>query len=1368
MRFTLYLVTPRKVTLSTLVTLTLLIIAVAVLPLINWQAKTAAAEAPKPLAVQSVWQTPWQLGVRNRSNRHKIHVQDLQLADQLVAQGAHVIADYGTYRLLETNTALAQSLTPGVQAEIHDDNNLILLNAGALDTTSSEIRARRSTRSVKSVARNGVAARAMRLVQFVGPVQPEWYSALEKTGAQIVTYIPNNAYLVYGEAGAIDRVQDWAARTAYVQWDGDYRDEYKYDAVALKAASALSEKEEKQKAGAKKLSSAAGGKQPQGSQNLPEYVQVQLVADVAQNKLTKDSIKTSVGDTGVIREYAISKYLNITVRLPTGLLAEVFAKRLANSRDVVTVERYLIPTKQDERQDQIIAGNLTGNTPNPGDYLAYLASKGLTQAQFTASNFAINVSDSGIDNATTSPNHFALYTGGSFANSSRVIYNRLEGTPNAGSTLAGCDGHGNLNTHIIGGFVPTGTVSGVNFGIGPHADASGFRYGLGVAPFVKVGSSVVFDPGIFTNPNFANLESRAYQDGARISSNSWGSSLNSYTTDSQAYDFLVRDAQPATSVNPTAGNQEMVIVFAAGNQGSGANTVGSPATGKNVITAGASENVHAFGAADGCGTADTGADKLNDIIGFSSRGPTSDGRIKPDLMAPGTHVSGGVAQASQVAPAGTGTGAQLACFNANGVCAGPGTSNFWPLAQQYYTASSGTSHSTPAIAGAAALVRQQFINASMNPASPAMTKAVLMNGAKYMTGTGANDNLYSNNQGMGLVNFNNFFDHFVTPTVFHDQVAGETFTATGQTRVFTGTVADNTKPFRVTLAYTDAPGATSGNAFNNNLDLTVTVGGNTYKGNVFTGANSVTGGVADTRNNAEGVYLLAGVTGPYVVTVTATNINSDGVPNSGGALDQDFALVIYNANQALLPVIAATGSMLTAESCMPANSAVDPGEMVTVSLSVQNFGTANTTAATTGTLQATGGVTAPSAAQNYGVLTAGGAAVSRSFTFTVDSLAACGSTVTASLQLQDGASNLGTVTYTFQVGALGAPTTATYSSGNLTTPIPDEGTVEVPLVITDMGVVQDVNVRLRLNHTFDSDLDIFLVAPDNTVIALSTGNGGGGANYGSGANDCSSTQTVFDDAAATAITAGVVPFAGTFRPEQLLSGLNGKNLNGTWKLRVTDIAADDVGIIGCFSLEITRANYVCCTMLRIDTVAPAAGRTAGGQQIVLTGAFANLASVLVGGVAASWSYRNGTSEITVTTPAHVVAPVSIDLTPVSGTGFSKTNAFAYLPLTFTDNTLVAGATTAKVQHIYELRQAVDALRAVAGLPVAPWTDEVLLPTGTAIKAVHITELRTYLENAAAPLGYSPGSYTDPTLSSGMVIKRVHIEELRQRIRNLAG
>src|SRR5205085_9329462 len=74
-----------------------------------------------------------------------------------------------------------------------------------------------------------------------------------------------------------------------------------------------------------------------------------------------------------------------------------------------------------------------------------------------------------------------------------------------------------------------------------------------------------------------------------------------------------------------------------------------------------------------------------------------------------------------------------------------------------------------------------------------------------------------------------------------------------------------------------------------------------YKGNVFSGQYSKAGGTADAKNNVESVFLPAGLTGDFTVLVTAANINSDGVPNEAPSLDQDFALVIYNATATTVP-----------------------------------------------------------------------------------------------------------------------------------------------------------------------------------------------------------------------------------------------------------------------------------------------------------------------------------------------------------------------------------------------------------------------------------------------------------------------------------
>ena len=94
-------------------------------------------------------------------------------------------------------------------------------------------------------------------------------------------------------------------------------------------------------------------------------------------------------------------------------------------------------------------------------------------------------------------------------------------------------------------------------------------------------------------------------------------------------------------------------------------------------------------------------------------------------------------------------------------------------------------------------------------------------------------------------------------------------------------------------------------------------------------------------------------------------------------------------------------------------------------------------------------------------------------------------------------------------------------------------------------------------------------------------------------------------------------------------------------------------------------------------------------------------------------------------------------------------------------------TTVKAQHILELRKAVDAMRAVAGLSGAPWNDPALA-AGYTIRAVHITDLRTFLDDASTRLGFATSPYMDPGLTTGFVIKRIHIEELRQRIRIIAG
>ena len=108
----------------------------------------------------------------------------------------------------------------------------------------------------------------------------------------------------------------------------------------------------------------------------------------------------------------------------------------------------------------------------------------------------------------------------------------------------------------------------------------------------------------------------------------------------------------------TAGEQSMLFVFAAGNAGSGASTIGTPSTAKNILTVGASENYRPSDEdglwTDGCAIDNTGADNAMDVIAFASRSPVKGTRIKPEIIAPGTHIHG--------------TASPSSLYNRSGVC----------------------------------------------------------------------------------------------------------------------------------------------------------------------------------------------------------------------------------------------------------------------------------------------------------------------------------------------------------------------------------------------------------------------------------------------------------------------------------------------------------------------------------------------------------------------------------------------------------------------------------------------------------------------------------------------------------------------------
>ena len=132
-----------------------------------------------------------------------------------------------------------------------------------------------------------------------------------------------------------------------------------------------------------------------------------------------------------------------------------------------------------------------------------------------------------------------------------------------------------------------------------------------------------------------------------------------------------------------------------------------------------------------------------------------------------------------------------------------------------------------------------------------------------------------------------------------------------------------------------------------------------------------------------------------------------------------------------------------------------------------------------------------------------------------------------------------------------------------TSPILDNVTVDIPIAVSGLSpaTLDTVNfgleqVCINLNHSYDGDLTISLVAPDGTVVTLSPEAGGSGDNF---------TNTCFRWDASTPIADGTAPFTGTFKPAGQMGLVNnGQNGNGTWKLRIRDGYNNDQGnVLGC-------------------------------------------------------------------------------------------------------------------------------------------------------------------------------------------------------------
>lgn len=637
------------------------------------------------------------------------------------------------------------------------------------------------------------------IVQFVGPVKSEWGESVRELGGNIGDYVPDNAFLVRMTPG----VKDQVSQLDFVRWVGPYQPAYKISPPTLRNAEIKIE-----------------AYKPTSMGNI--RVVVHKTDDMA-------AVRQEVERLGGTIISAEKEFLLIS-------LDTVHIKELAGLPSVQWIEPYARPKLFND-----VAAGIIGVQPVWNNH-------GLDgRGQIVA------VADTGLDKGVNDTTMHDDFRG-------RIVFihNRR------GDAADRRTGHG---THVAGSVLGNGSRS--------NGDIRGIAFNAQLV-FQAAGDDLAGIPD-----DLNALFQQSYNDGARIFSNSWGSTgdwpdsiYSQYTSHSRAVDNFIWN------------HKDAIILFAAGNEGRVSNPIDGvidpdslcvEATAKNCITVGASENNRPHGSVPAPGydisygtgwwadfmvppiSTDHVSNNPDGMAAFSSRGPTDDGRIKPDVVAPGTNI---LSIRSSVA-AGTGWGL-LPEGDAR---------------RDFYMFNGGTSMATPITAGTAALVRQYLQNACLLNPSAALIKAMLIHGAVPMAGqyeTPEVGTVPNNDEGWGRINLDQtLFPTYPTKLEFRDSAADAV--STGELRNYTFSVINTSVPFRVTLVWTDYPSTLAAGGLVNELRLSVIA----PDGTVTKGAPK--------NNNVQQVVITTPKAGTYTIRVTGIN-----VPTATMFLvneKQDFALV---------------------------------------------------------------------------------------------------------------------------------------------------------------------------------------------------------------------------------------------------------------------------------------------------------------------------------------------------------------------------------------------------------------------------------------------------------------------------------------------
>ncbi len=647
------------------------------------------------------------------------------------------------------------------------------------------------------------------LVQFQGPVATSDVDALKAAGADVFDYIPDFAFIV--KMGNTGRAT--VERMARIRWVGLYQPAYRLAPALLARVMAI-----------------------ESADALVDDESLMLVVSVFRGETVAPVASGIQSLRGVILDQSQTEWQSkLKVMLPASALVKLAA--LPGVRWIELAPQWQL---HNDKSDNIMGVREVWDT----------------QGLYGAGQI-VAVCDTGLDQGSTAPASLHNdFENGSGVSRVVALYDLVGGGDGASDVNSG---HG---THVAGSVLGNGDLSGAT----PSTHTYPETAYTGMAPEASLIFQAVEDndtgylDGIPLDLN--DLFPQAYTAGARLHTNSWGANVDGeYTTDSEAVDQYMWN------------HKDFTIFFSAANAGIDADSdgvvdlysLGSPATAKNCVTVGASENNRPT-LTDTWGDYwpddfpvdplhnDLIADNIAGLAAFSSRGPVWDYRYKPDVVAPGTFIAS--VRSSMASETG------------------------WGVIDANYMYMGGTSMSTPLTAGAAAIVRQFYTDLESHTPSAALIKATLVNGAADIHpgqyGTGVTQEIPAtrptNVAGWGRVNIqNSIFPTAPRTMVYVDQTAG---LDTAASDVYNYQITSSAEPFRVTLAWTDYPGSPAANgALVNNLDLAITdPGGVTYYPNNALQSNGNPSTTYDRVNNLQGIDIASPAAGMYTVTVSAYNV----------------------------------------------------------------------------------------------------------------------------------------------------------------------------------------------------------------------------------------------------------------------------------------------------------------------------------------------------------------------------------------------------------------------------------------------------------------------------------------------------------------